>query len=164
MTRAPPNGFSPRRTFLSAVFLACAAIYFGACYRCALADELPTWAVLGQWSMFTEKEVWHHDLYATAMFGTREAPVDLTALFPSQWDSGPRYVRGPFRNNPDRLKILAHSVCGRMDPSPNRVAIGEIRWPAHPGVSPLQRDDGERRPLIEVGCAARVRLPAGVAI
>lgn len=136
--------------------------YFGACYRHALGEAMPTWAYPGQWSMFTKKETWHHDVIAAAEVQGKPVEVDLLALFPSTWDSGPRYVRGPFRNNPVRMRILAYSICQRMVPRPTRVVVGESRWKARLGVSPSTRDGEEKKVTLEFDCADNVPLPGGV--
>ncbi len=152
----------PAARWLVLVFLGLAFVYFGGCYRYALGESIPTWAYPGQWSMFTKRESWHHDVIAAAEVDGKPVEVDLLALFPSTWDSGPRYVRGPFRNNPARMRVLAYSICQRMEPKPQRVVVGETRWKARIGVSPSVRANEEKKVTLEFDCGDTVPLPGGV--
>ena len=124
-TTTPPALRLPALGLLVALMM-----YLGACYHHALSETMPAWSYLGQWSMFTMRETWHTDLGAIVEVGGKQSYADLEALFPSRWDSGPRYVRGPFRSNPQRVATLAQAVCRRSRPYPARVIIGEYRWRA----------------------------------
>lgn len=135
--------------------------YFGACYHFAAADTFPSWVYPGQWAMFTFKETWHHDVIAAAERDGQTTTVDLPALFPSTWDSGPRYVRGPFRNNPARMRVLAYSICQRLKPTPEVVTLGEVKWKARFGVSPAVRENPESKMRMEFRCGSAIPLPAG---
>lgn len=153
---------SPKHRALVLVVLVGAFVYFGACYVAVWGTSLPVWAYPGQWSMFTKKETWHHDVVATAHYGVGREKVNLQALFPSTWDSGPRYIRGAFRNDPAKVRVLAHSVCQRMTPMPDSVSISETRWRARIGVSADRRREEQQRPLTEHACSEKVNLPAGM--
>ncbi|MBM4368187.1 MAG: hypothetical protein FJ102_18390 [Deltaproteobacteria bacterium] len=135
--------------------------YFGACYRYALSPDMPAWSYPAQWSMFTEKETWHHDVGAQMSVDGVVSTVDLEALFPSRWDSGPRYVRGPFRNNPRRMTTLAQAICRRAEPKPDRVVAGDVRWRARIGVPASDRPVVEQRVLVDFDCDEEYPLPAG---
>jgi hypothetical protein len=143
------------------LFLAGAFVYFGACYRYAHETTFPAWVYPGQWQMFTSKETWHHDVIASAELDGVAVKVDLEALIPSTWDSGPRYARGPFRNNPSRMRVLAYSICARMKPTPDVVMLGELKWKARFGVSPSERGAPESKARLEFRCGSDVALPQG---
>lgn len=142
-------------------FLAGAFVYFGSCYGNAFQEHMPAWAYAGQWQMFTSKETWHHDVIASAELDGVAVKVDLEALFPSTWDSGPRYVRGPFRNNAARMAVLASSICARMKPAPEVVTLGEVKWKARFGVSPSERGTPESKARMEFRCGSHVPRPQG---
>ncbi len=143
------------------LFLTGAFVYFGCCYVNAFEASLPTWAYAGQWQMFTSRETWHHDVVASAERDGVAVKVDLEDLFPSTWDSGPRYVRGPFRNSPSRMAMLASSICSRMKPAPEVVTLGEVKWKVRFGVSPSDRGTPESKARLEFRCGTHVARPQG---
>lgn len=155
--RTTPPALRP----LVLAFLASAFAYFGACYHYATSDTFPEWVYPGQWAMFTFKETWHHDVIAAAEREGQTVTVDLPALFPSTWDSGPRYVRGPFRNNPARMRVLAYSICQRLKPTPDVVTVGEVKWKARFGVSPSVRADPQSQTRLIFTCGSDIPLPGG---
>ena len=156
-SRTTPPGQRPLVLFA----LASAIAFFAWCYVANFMRGGSDWATLGQWSMFTEADPWHHDLVATAYYGKESAELDLAALFPSQWDSGPRYVRGPFRNDEDRLSVLIYSACQRARPTPTAILIEDERWRALPGRPAEPREGSERRKVLRQSCASDVDLPRG---
>lgn len=114
--------------------LAALAAYFVIAYRVALSDlgvaEPPatmraaktlTW--LGRWRMFTELRDHHVILEAEALQAGRWAPVDLSAIFPSQRDEGPGHQRDDLYRSPRRLDQLGAALCLRSGAEAVRFAV-----------------------------------------
>ncbi len=122
------------------VGLGAVGIWFGVCYRFALANlgvaEPPAalaahgdlfW--LGRWRMFTDQRPMHTDLTVEALGGGSWAWVDLEALYPSDWSEGPGYLRDDLLENPQRLKRLAQDACRRVAGVPERLRFTKVTWP-----------------------------------
>ena len=97
------------------------AAYFLLCFAMALEEEYPPliaehpYAVwLGNWQMFTLLDRRHVLLEGQAQFGAQWTDVDLEELFPTRWESGPRYGRRSFPEDIDRMYVLAQSTCRRL--------------------------------------------------
>ena len=134
--------------------------YFVACFTYALGPGMPTWTVFGNWQMFTTIDRAHHAVEGEAFVDGAWTPLDLDALFPSQWDGGPRYANA-FRKSPQRLRVLADSACGRDPRHPERVRFYDLRWPAVPGQAPEPRRKLTRTEMIDWTCGRTVQRPKG---
>jgi hypothetical protein len=142
--------------------LAALAAYFVVAYRVALSDlgvaEPPaaaraakslTW--LGRWRMVTELRDHHVILEAEAQRAGQWAPVDLSAVFPSQRDEGPGHQRDDLYRSPRRLDRLGAALCHRSGADAVRFAVH--RFPktlgsrAQPAQGATVERLGERRCL-----------------
>lgn len=150
------------------------AAYFIACYAFALESGrvpprwLPPVALwMGNWQMFTLLDKGHSAL--AAEMGSEAAgfaPVDLDALFPYRWESGPRYARASFRRSRVHLEILGEATCGRLaargEPAPEAVRFVELRWKKRLGRAKQPADHATRKELFTWRCGGAPRLPAAV--
>lgn len=140
--------------------LAAVALYFAACLTQDLAERKSTWAIWGGWQMFTVGSWWNTVVEADAWIDGAWQPMDLEALFPSQFESGPRY-----RNIKQRgraMDVLADSACDRDPRQPEKVRIVLVKWKNRLGVSPHLRPGATREPVMEWACSRTARRPGGV--
>ncbi|GEM_PF-1387018 len=140
-------------------------LYFGLCVNYALLSmdmrsSVPTfvqsnieWFWFGNWKMFTGMDRWHVEVQGHALYDDGWQPVDLMALYPSRTESGPRYQRGPFRRRASRVGILASSTCHRLDETPDRVRIDELKWRATLGQLEQPRGHYKFRRLADWDCS-----------
>lgn len=150
------------------------AAYFGACFWFALESGRapPRWLHpvalwMGNWQMFTLLDAGHSALVAEV--GSEAGgftPVDLDALFPYRWESGPRYARSSFRRNRVHLEILGEATCGRLaargEPVPAEVRFAELRWKKRLGRAQQPPKGAKRKEIFTWRCGGEPRLPAGV--
>lgn len=139
--------------------IATLAWYLLMCVPHAMSSDAPRWSALGNWKMFTTKSTTHYDLRATAKVDGEWVPTDLAALFPSTWDSGPRYARPSFFQDEDRVRVLAAALCGRDPRAPAAVRLAAVTWPARPGEPALPARDATVHPLLQWSCAAPPPVP-----
>lgn len=132
--------------------IATVAWYFAVCVPHAMSEDAPRWSALGNWKMFTTKSTVHAELRAYARVGDAWEPTDLRALFPSTWESGPRYARPSFWETPERVAILEAALCTRDPRAPEEVGLSLVTWPARPGEAPLPPHDPQERPLAHRRC------------
>ena len=138
------------------------AIYFLLCFHFALRSGVPDWSYFGGWKMFTTRDRYHAVLEADALIEGSWTELDLEALFPYRWDSGPRYARGPFRRNPHRLRVLAASTCNRAEEKPQAIRLRQIKWKKTLGQYEQPREEGlEEKTLLTWRCGQPVSLPNG---
>jgi hypothetical protein len=137
------------------------AAYFVACFHYAMADSIPRWALPAVWQMFTVKSNWHFDITAQAEVDGQWVDLDLLEMFPSRWESGPRYLNG-FRFNKAWQQILADSACDRDPRHPERVRLTELDWPVEPGIAAGVHHKLKTKPLLDWRCADTARRPKGV--
>lgn len=151
------------------VLLGVFATYNVWCWRNALHEGAPVSEPHGfaearwfaTWQMFTLLDPGHSELVAEAeVNGTWEA-VDLETLFPTRWESGPRYARSGFWENGARLRVLAAATCGRHPSHPTRVRFHSERWPKTLGKMKQPKKKLRKEDLLDWDCAKTVRLPAG---
>jgi hypothetical protein len=158
---------SPHRRIPALLVLASLAAYFVACFVTAWWEfsgtgHIPRWAVLGSWDMFTLGNSHHHDVEAEVEVGGDWRPLDLLTLFPSQWDSGPRYVRGPFRENKLRMSMLAYATCQRSADHPARVRLYDVSWRLTIGQHEQPRENVRRKLSVEFDCSKPSPMPPPV--
>jgi len=158
----------------AAVALCLFALYFAVCYRSSLSllgvaerpffhDEAHAALWMGRWRMFTRPATRNTAVEGQARYAGGEdwAPLDLEALFPARWESGPRYVRGSFRDNRGRMRVFAAATCGRLDPTPEEVRFEKVWWRVVVGKDPTARRNARRAELLRWSCEAPVKLPKG---
>ncbi len=111
-------------------------------------------AFFGNWKMFTTVDRKQRDMDGYAMWDGEWAPIDLPALFPSRWESGPRYTRKTIRRSPKHLAILAGAACGRLTERPERVLLVDVRWRSKRGQREQPRWGKVReKPLMDWDCS-----------
>jgi hypothetical protein len=100
-----------------------------------VAHSLPRWvmkaepvAFFGNWKMFTTVDKKQRDLDGYALYDGVWERIDLPMLFPSRWESGPRYARKTIRRSGRHLAVFAAATCGRLEQPPERVKLVDIRW------------------------------------
>jgi hypothetical protein len=167
-----PSTTPPGRQVPGLIGLSLVAAYFLLCMSMALKDEYPPFLEahpyvlwLGNWQMFTVLDRRHVILEAEALAEGQWETVDLEALFPTRWESGPRFGRPSFPEKKSRMYILAQSTCRRMEAAgqaPAQVRFRQVRWLKRPGESDQSRRDPERRNLITWTCSDEFPLPTGV--
>jgi len=158
------------------LLLAVVTGYMFLCYSIALDDERPAFVEqypyslwMGTWKMFTIRERYITIVEADLHFEGNDQwqRFDLDELFPYHWESGPRYVRSPFRNSTYKMKILAQSTCSRYverypDASLLGVRLRVVRWRKTLGSYTQPRNRDLRTGVAVVwNCTDQVPLPYG---
>lgn len=132
------------------------------CWQNALGSGEPSLARwFGTWQMFTLRDPGHSELYAEANVDGAWKEVDLEALFPTKWESGPRYARSSFWKSVPRMRVLAASTCSRHADHPTRVRFRVERWDKTRGqlLQPKRRLRTEE--ILDWPCEREVTLPPG---
>lgn len=164
MGTTPPGRQLPILALL--VALAC---YFFACYWPALEERQPAWVQehpwvwwMGNWQMFTLLDTGQSLVVAERRVDGAWSAIELEALFPTRWESGPRYARSSFFNNPHNLAVLGAATCGRLPQRPERVRFFRLTWAKRLGrLDRVPPRKVKRRELLEWDCAQTVALPTG---
>jgi hypothetical protein len=142
--------------------LAVLAAYYVDCWRHALGNGEPdALRFLATWQMFTLRDATHSEVFAEEEVDGAWGPVDLEALFPTRWESGPRYARSSFWKSPARMQVLAASTCGRSPDHPTKVRFHVERWPKTLGSLKQPKKKMKREELVEWTCGRPVALPRG---
>lgn len=137
------------------------SLYFLACFQVAIDEDAGRWTTMGNWQMFTSGSRSHGAAEAEAEIGGRWEPVDLDALYPTRWDSGPRYARSAVRRNATRMKILAASVCERHPGKPARVRLYDVGWKVTIGQIEQKRTGETRKLMADWRCGDPSPMPKG---
>ncbi len=135
------------------------------CWKNALGEGEPSvvrW--LGTWQMFTLRDPGHSELFAEGQFGGEWRDIELESLFPTRWESGPRYARSSFWKSPPRLRVLAASTCGRHPDHPTRVRFRVERWKKTLGSKKQPKRKVETKELLDWSCDRPVPLPKGTPV
>jgi hypothetical protein len=140
--------------------LSVVAAYFLACFHVAMAGSPPVWSTFGNWQMFTVGSRTAGEVDADELIGGEWQPVDLLGLFPSQWDSGPRFGMA-FRKNGQRMRVLGVAICGRDPGHPEKVRLYDVSWAVKVGERRQRPENAPRKLVVEVTCGDHVPLPAG---
>lgn len=143
------------------VFLYALVVYFQLCFYYDMKDDDPWWTAYGSWQMFTTRGARHGALDAEALIDGEWRPFDLEPLFPTRWDSGPRYARSSFRANTSLVRTLADSACDRHPDKPERVRLTDVSWPVTIGEREQPRNDAKRTVRIDWKCSETARRPKG---
>ncbi|MFN7144553.1 MAG: hypothetical protein ACK4YP_12315 [Myxococcota bacterium] len=135
------------------------------CWQNALGQGEPSLARwFATWQMFTLRDPGHSELAAEAWIGGEWRPVDLEALFPTRWESGPRYARSSFWKSPKRLQVLAGATCGRHPERPTRIRFRSERWKKTLGSHEQPKKKLQTEPLLEWSCDRKPSLPKGAPV
>lgn len=132
------------------------------CWRNALGTAEPSrvrW--FATWQMFTLRDPGHSELYAQARVGEAWRDIDLGALFPTKWESGPRYARSSFWKSSSRMHVLAASTCTRHPDRPTRVRFRVERWDRTLGELEQPKRGKKTEVLLDWSCDRAVPLPKG---
>jgi len=109
--------------------------------------------------MFTLKDDSAHAFEARARVDGAVVPVDLEALFPTQWESGSRFQRAANRARPV-ADAVCHAICERHPDQPAAVELIEVRWTRTPGVwEPDPPERATRKTLMQWSCGQELELP-----
>ena len=149
---------------LAAYFLLCAAVALEKEYPPFIAEH-PYSVWLGNWQMFTLLDRRHVMLEGQAKVDGQWEKIDLEALFPTRWESGPRYGRPSFPEDVDRMYVLAQATCRRLAAAgaePDELRFRQVRWEKVLGQASQPVQDPEGRGLISWRCSEEFVLPAGV--
>jgi len=130
--------------------------------------HIPAYTWYGGWKMFTGRDPGHSMVLAKARVDGEWQKVPLRKLFPTHWESGPRYQRTWFRKSPRAMKTLAQATCGRLedklDIKADRVKFHVVRWPKVLGSKkqkPTKRSRRKKKELIDWRCSRSHTLPKG---
>ncbi len=135
------------------------------CWQNALGSGEPSLARwFATWQMFTLRDPGHSEVQAEALIGTEWRPIDLEALFPTRWESGPRYARSSFWKSTPRMRVLAASTCGRHPDHPARVRFSVEKWEKTLGSLEQPKRKPRTQALLEWPCDRAVALPGGRAL
>jgi hypothetical protein len=126
-----------------------------------VAHSAPAWimeaepvAFFGNWKMFTSVDRKQRDMDGYALQEGEWAPINLKTLFPSRWESGPRYTRKTIRRSGRHLRVLASATCGRLSDPTEAVRLVDIRWRSKLGQKEQPRTGKiQETLLIEWDCA-----------
>ena len=162
--RTTPRWLQP----LALLVLAGLVVYFLTANRWALdSRDAPSWirrnpayTWFGGWKMFTELDTSAARMDAEIQVGGEWKPIDLEALFPTRWESGPRYARTWFRNSANAMKVLAHATCERAG-QPDRVRFTVTTWHKKLGRVAKPPKNAKKKPILDWDCSDSVPLPKG---
>jgi hypothetical protein len=164
--RTTPRWLQP----LALLFLLAVALYFVTANRWALENggaprwiaRNPAYTWFGGWKMFTELDKSAARLDAEIEVAGSWQPIDLEAIFPTMWESGPRYARSWFRNSPAAMRVLAHSTCVRTaELHPDRVRFTQLTWQKQLGRAAAPPEDAKQTLILDWDCSQTVPLPHG---
>jgi hypothetical protein len=160
----PPDIRTTPRALRLPVLLALAvlAVYFVDCWKNALGDGAPSLLrFFATWQMFTLRDPSHAEVFGEAMVDGAWQPVDLEALFPTRWESGPRYARSSFYSSIGRMRVLAAATCKRLPTPPTRVRFRVERWPKTLGSVAQPKRNMKAQEIVDWECDRAVSLPNG---
>jgi hypothetical protein len=152
------------------LFLGLLVVYFVTANRWALeASDAPGWirrnpayTWFGGWKMFTEYDPTASRVDAELQVDGEWKPIVLEELFPTIWESGPRYARTWFRQSPTSMRVLAQSTCLRAaDQNPARVRFTVTQWKKRLGRVPKPTKDATKKEILDWDCSRKVKLPQG---
>ena len=146
------------------------ALWFALSYGFALGGAQPAWARpwpwvwwFANWEMFTLLDDHASRVGAEAMYDGEWHNIHLEELFPSRWESGPRYDRPAFYNRKDYMAVLGDSTCGRLERKTDRLRFYRVTWKKTPGVATRREPKGtNRRYFFDWTCGQPAPRPQGV--
>lgn len=148
------------------------ASYFAVAYTFALEKDIPAWLKdhpwslwLGTWPMFTYIDPSSTVVYAEARVDGEWQDIDLEALFPYRWESGPRYARTSVRRNRGRMQALGAAACGRLEKqegiTAERIRFRSERIAKTKGKNPQPKRKLKVERLLDWPCDGKARRPTG---
>ncbi len=156
----------------SLLLCAVLATYFGVAYTWALERDLPDWLRrnpwslwLGTWQMFTHEDPSFTVVLAEVRVDGTWQEIELEALFPYRWESGPRYARTSFRRSQTRMRTLGQATCRRLH-AQDGVIAEKVRFRSErnaktKGVHPQPKRQTRVQKLLEWDCSHTFPLPGG---
>lgn len=162
---------TPRWLRIPALLLvALVAAWLALSYTFALQAEQPAWARpypwvwwFANWEMFTMLDDTSSLVGGEALIDGEWRPIDLEALFPTRWESGPRYTRPAFYEVPQWMQVFGEATCDRLPRTPEKVRFYRVVWKRELGRSGRFPPRGTRhRPLSEWTCGGATLVPKGV--
>lgn len=114
----------------------CASFTLGRAQPTGILDRHPGILWAATWEMFTRNDPGNKAILARTYVDGSFEPVDLEAVFTTQWESGPRYQRLVTRF-PTVAEIVAHSLCERM-PDARAVELSKAVWAKERGRADLE--------------------------
>jgi hypothetical protein len=144
-------------------------LWLGACFQSAAGAQPAAWVRdhpwlnwFGNWEMFTLLDEGATLVKAEALREGRWEAIPLLSLFPTRWESGPRYARSAFFNDPQHMRVLGAATCGRLPTPPTAVRFYKLTWRKQPGVSSTRAPaNAKRTELSTFSCGEAVELPRG---
>jgi hypothetical protein len=130
--------------------------------------SIPAYTWFGGWKMFTGRDPGHSMIVARAKVDGDWQKVNLRKLFPTHWESGPRYARSWFRKSPRAMRTLAQATCGRLKSQngidADQVQLFVVRWKKKLGDKrqrPSKKAWKRKKELIDWRCDRSYKLPQG---
>lgn len=136
-------------------------IFFMGCFHFSMSAERPSWSYFGAFHMFTTKSTTNYQLTGEAFVNGRWESIDLETLYPTRWESGHRYQRGPFRRSSTRMRTLAASTCTRHSGNPEGVRFIQTSWKRRLGTTEHPVIDPKVKVLLSWRCGTPWKLPGG---
>ena len=137
------------------------AIFFMGCFHFSMAEKRPRWSYWGAFHVFTTKSTNNYQLDGEAYVNGRRESLSLEEMYPTRWESGHRYQRGPFRRSKIRMRTLAASTCHRDARDPKAVRFIQKRWKRRLGTTDQSIRDPEVKVLLSWDCQTPWPLPGG---
>lgn len=137
------------------------AVFLVGCFHFSMAEKRPRWSYWGAFHMFTTKSTNNYELGGEAFVNGRWELIDLEQMYPTRWESGHRYQRGPFRRSQLRMRTLAASTCHRHPGNPKGVRFIQKRWKRRLGTTDQSIRDPQVKVLLSWDCSTPWTLPMG---
>lgn len=135
-------------------------VYFLSCFHFAQRNHSPTWSRFGSWQMFTNVSHFHYNLSASALINNQWQEIELEKIFTSKWDSGYRFHRPVFGRTKSRIKILAASICVKLE-TPSRIRLHTEYWPIIPGIPSETKSNIRSKEILDWDCNTPLLTPYG---
>ena len=107
---------------------------------------------IGRISHVYHQEYDNYQLDGEAYVNGRWESLSLEEMYPTRWESGHRYQRGPFRRSKIRMRTLAASTCHRDARDPKAVRFIQKRWKRRLGTTDQSIRDPEVKVLLSWDC------------
>ena len=157
--KTTPRWMQPIALFMVLAF----AAYFLIAFWPPYGMKTPPWVSFGRWRMFTSKVTTHVgiEVRAIASPGAPPTKVDVDAMFPYRWGSGPRHQYPWFRKRGSALRMLSEATCKRIEPTPYQMTVVEQRWRMTPGRYVQPKRKVKEKVLLNWRCGSPLRMPPG---
>jgi len=135
-------------------------VYFLSCFHFALKKDSPTWSRFGSWQMFTNVSHFHYNLSASALINNQWREIELEKIFTSKWDSGYRFHRPVFGRTKSRIKMLAASLCTKLENS-SKIKLHTEYWPIILGIPSEVKNNIKKQEILDWDCSTPYLTPYG---